>query len=196
MMFVKWDWKSIEPLVHDLLAQCEEWIAIFWNARRDPEDLRADVYRMIYGPVIGVRPEAVTKAQRDQAKVFLLAMLYDRHFTTVAAVLGMPVEDAKKLCDRFWDAYPAIAERANRAKIAFLRGQHIRNPFGQRVFYANRANGGVYDPDLIEIIETEYIYKPMYEWAEDPTIKQFVHADDIADCRKVGNWQIQSPGGS
>lgn len=193
-LIIKGDWKSIEPLGHALMAKSKKWMEVFWNVRNNPTDLAADLYRATYGPVLGIPPEHVTSEQRDEAKVFLLAMLYDRHPNSVATALGISLEYAYELCNEFWKAFPELAERSNRVKLEFLKGRPIRNVFGQRVFYPNRAQGGAYSAEVVEYVEKNLMRKPLYQWSEDPWLMGQVHKHDFDDCRKVGNWEIQSFG--
>lgn len=196
MCLVKWDWKSIEPMAHALLARCAPWIEIFKWARRDPKDPRADLYRQVFGPVIGVQPEEVTKKQRDLAKVFLLAMLYDRHPVSVAEALKIDLAKAYELCNNFFDQHPELAVRSNTIKIEFLSGNPIRNVFGQRAFYPMAKLGG-YPRDILSSL-TSYLEFPLYHWSDQAKkgIGSFrhIHWKDLEDCRKVGNWEIQSWG--
>lgn len=194
MFMAKADYTSIEPLWHALLSGFTPWIDAFRLKRSDPKNPLADLYKVSYAPVIGVEPVDVVGSVRDTAKVFLLAMLYDRHYSTLAEVLQISKDKAREMCDAFWESHRALCIRSNRIKLEYLKGNPIRNIFGQRAAYPLRVSGA-YSARLLDTIEDKFMDQPLYAWGESAILASMgLLGVDLEQCRAVGNWEIQSSG--
>lgn len=186
---VKGDWRSQEPLVHAMLGGVQEWIDVYWRYKEDPADPMADLYKKFYGPVIGKHPEDVVGLVRSAAKVVLLAMIYDRHPTSLATSLGIPIEEALGIYEAFWALYPGLARRSNKIKGLFFKGELLRNPFGGQTIYTRDTPKK--KADLVaDFLSTSSV--PMYKWADNSDISDLIEGNDVSTCRKVGNWEVQS----
>jgi DNA polymerase-1 len=92
-----------------------------------------DVHSLTASLMLGVPLEDVTKEHRDIGKTMNFALLYGMGVKSLADRLGLPVEEAQSLMDKYFAGYPNIATWGQRQIEHGKRYGYVTSKFGRRL---------------------------------------------------------------
>jgi uracil-DNA glycosylase family 4 len=130
-ILIQADYKQAELRVITDLARDE----YFREILSDPQaDLFTELVTQLYGIS---REEALdgsssSKEKRIRVKAFVYGLGYGREVASIAVEFKIPMHEAQKLRDDFFDLIPAIAAWQNRVRETVLKHQELVTPFGRR----------------------------------------------------------------
>ena len=120
MMWVKGDYSQIEMRIVAVLAQETGLLQAY---KEDPKmDAHSEVARLM-----GLSPE-----QRYQGKTLNFALLYGEGDRALAQQLGMSLQGAQELRQRYWDRLPHIESWLQLTRLAAQAYGYVETLFGRR----------------------------------------------------------------
>jgi uracil-DNA glycosylase family 4 len=133
------DYSQAELRVLSYLARDTYFRDIF-NA--DQEDLFDNLTPLLYGPdktKAAVEAGVISKAEwtemRIRVKAFVYGLGYGRKHFSIAAEYGMPVDEAKRIMDNFFEVIPEIVEFRAEVMRKVLHGEDLITPWGRHRRY-------------------------------------------------------------
>jgi uracil-DNA glycosylase family 4 len=94
-----------------------------------------DIHRFIASVIFKTDPEKINKYQRHYAKSVVFGTLYQQTDFSLAENLKIPVEEAKKLQDWFYEGFPKLREYVEKLKKEVKTFGYVRSPFGRYRFF-------------------------------------------------------------
>lgn len=96
-------------------------------------ELGEDVHRLTASLMLGVPLDEVTEEQRAIGKTMNFALLYGMGVKSLADRLGLPIEEAQSLMDKYFAGYPAIAVWSARQIEQGKRYGYVTSRFGRKL---------------------------------------------------------------
>ena len=96
----EFDYSQIEPRIMAHLTEDPKLLEIFNNGK--------DIYKYVAGAALKVKPEDITKEQRDIGKVLVLAINYGETEWGLADDLDITVEEARGFLDNYFKEFPYV----------------------------------------------------------------------------------------
>lgn len=104
-------------------------------AFRKAFDQGLDLHRMTAAEMFWVPFDAVTKEQRNAAKGINFGLVYGRGAASLAAQLGVDVEKAKELIQRYFETYKGVAAWLKQTARVAVREKELRSIGGRRAIF-------------------------------------------------------------
>jgi DNA polymerase-1 len=121
-VFIQADYAQAELRVIAALAE-DEYLQGIFNADRD---LHSEVATRFYGPNF-------TKDQRVRAKAVVFGLAYGREAYSLAQEYGIPVSEAQRYLDTFFEAIPSVvAWRADLERRVLQNSESLQTRFGRK----------------------------------------------------------------
>lgn len=125
-VFVQGDYAQAELRVMAALSE-DQWLKTIFDEGRD---IHSEVALRFFG-------SGFTKDQRVRAKAVVFGLAYGREALSLAMEFGIPLREAQRYLDEFFDAMPELVAWRKQIKQQILGGQDdLISPFGRhRRFY-------------------------------------------------------------
>lgn len=182
-VLVNKDYKSIEPVTNAWVSKCRPLMDMFLLGVREPKNPNADIYSVLGSPAFGVPPEVIfnDKTFRDPSKVLVLAITYNMFPETLAAMLGISVEDAEQMMRGIYGKFPELLAREARTRKLVFEGKPVETVVGSvQTFPLDHLYD--YDHDTMQ-------HLPFWQLARLLNIRPM----DAHRLRKACNFEIQGP---
>lgn len=129
-VFVSVDYSQAELRVLTFLAQDEYFRSVFNDPERDLfTELRDNV---LYVGKAATLNAAALKELRIRVKAYVYGLAYGREEFSIAAEFKIPVAEARRGMDAFFDVIPGIVEFRKDVERRVLGGEDLVTPFGRR----------------------------------------------------------------
>ncbi|MGD9643991.1 MAG: DNA polymerase [Elusimicrobiales bacterium] len=169
-------------LVECDLAQAEirgwAWYSRDEDLKRAITESGVDVHTATACLMWGLKPEEVTKEQRTYGKRVAFGTLYGMDATTLASDLGISVQEAVELQNRFFTAYPRGKEWIKEQQRRVRETGVFVTPFGRKLRFVNNPN----DPSEIDRTAVNY---PIQSLCSDITLSALVRLH-----RRIRNGEL------
>jgi DNA polymerase I len=130
-----------------------------------------DVHTLTAALMLGKAVEDVDEEKdRPKGKTMNFAIIYQMGVKSLAARLGIRIDEAQVLFDSYWASFPAIAAYVNKSKKECMSRNppHTRSYFGRRWTIWNLANSNVSKAQYANG-ERQSVNAPVQGWAADYT---------------------------
>jgi len=121
---VSFDYSQLELRIAAHISQDEKMIATFKRGE--------DIHTRTAAEIFGVKPEAVDKNMRRDAKVLNFGILYGMGVLGFQRASGVSRERAREFIDRYFKEFPGIARYMNDMKIKARKDGYVSTVFGRR----------------------------------------------------------------
>ena len=91
-----------------------------------------DIHRAVASGVYGVPPDAVTKEQRDRAKMVSYGLAYGMEAFGLARRLSTGVEEANDIMERYFEAFPSVRAYMEKTVVEARERGFTRTQMGRR----------------------------------------------------------------
>ena len=175
------DYKTGEPCINAFLSQCQPLMDAFLLGVREPENPKADVYRLDQAIHLGISEGDLTDSQRDMGKKPWLAGTYGQGPEAIAEASGISVQEAEMMLFRFYSRYPELLAREAENRRKLFRGETFVTATGRRrTFHLSR--------------EYPYVHEQHKNYMGYQLIKELrMNSFDAEKLRQAGNNEIQGP---
>jgi DNA polymerase I len=139
-----------------------------------------DVHTLTAALMLGKAVEDVDEeTDRPKGKTMNFAIIYQMGVKSLAARLGIRIEEAQVLFDSYWASFPAIAAYVSKSKKECMTRNppHTRSYFGRRWTIWNLANTNVSKAQYANG-ERQAVNAPVQGWAADYTKIAMVRATE------------------
>ena len=136
-MLVGGDFSAQEPRITTHMSQDKAML----NAYKEGKDLYAVIASMSFdrpyeeclefNPITGAK-QVDGKERRSQAKAILLGLEYGRGATSIAEQIGKSKEDAQKIIDRFFKAFPSVKKWIDKVHKDVKKNGYVEDFLGRR----------------------------------------------------------------
>ena len=124
---VSFDYSQLELRIAAHISQDEKMIATFKRGE--------DIHTRTAAEIFGVKPEAVDKNMRRDAKVLNFGILYGMGILGFQRASGVSRERAREFIDRYMKEFPGIARYMNDMKIKARKDGYVSTVFGRRRWF-------------------------------------------------------------
>jgi DNA polymerase I len=90
-----------------------------------------DLHRATAAMAFGIDEDAVTAAQRAAAKALNFGLMYGMGAAGLAAATRRPLHEARAILERYFAAFPRVAEWLAEAELSGKRSGRVRTPLGR-----------------------------------------------------------------
>jgi len=166
-------------------------------------EMYGDVHKVNAALLMGKSIDQVTKPERQKYKAIVLALIYDKSDLVLAQELGVEIEDAKTLREKFFEQFGSLLEWKLRTKEFAKRYGYIETPHGRRrrfpIFDLFRGPSGYFDyhrvpgefRSIVEDALRQSTNSGVQGIASDAAMLGAVFAGDFIRKNKV-DWKIQN----
>ncbi|MGV1035353.1 MAG: DNA polymerase [Microbacteriaceae bacterium] len=126
------DWRAMEYRVAAVLADAPSWIATFNDPDPEAQDVHAASARGIFTG-FDAAAEVQQNAWRDVGKTVNFAVLFGAAADLVSGMLGVPVDRAQEIIDRFYRSEPALLAWKNKVQDEAQRLGIVHTYFGRPI---------------------------------------------------------------
>ena len=121
---VSFDYSQLELRIAAHISQDEKMIATFKRGE--------DIHTRTAAEIFGVKPEAVDKNMRRDAKVLNFGILYGMGILGFQRASGVSRERAREFIDRYIREFPGVARYMNDMKMKARKDGYVSTVFGRR----------------------------------------------------------------
>lgn len=159
------------------------WYSRDENLRRAIVESGVDIHRATASLMWSLKPEEVTDAQRTYGKRLTFGTLYGMDAATLASDLGVSVQEAVELQNRFFAAYPRgrewIVEQQKRVR---KEGVFV-TPFGRKLRFTHNPN----DPSEIDRTAVNY---PIQSLCSDIALSGLIRLHEKIKRGELGDTRL------
>jgi len=173
---VSFDYSQLELRIAAHISQDEKMIATFKRGE--------DIHTRTAAEIFGVKPEAIDKNMRRDAKVLNFGILYGMGVLGFQRASGVSRDRAREFIDRYFKEFPGIAKYMNDMKIKARKDGYVSTVFGRRRWLPEIKSSM---PQFVSQAERMAINHPVQGTAADlmklAMLKafEFVHDSDKQD---------------